>query len=151
VPNAAKPKVEGVRWFVQAGAALIAGAIASVWISGFIALFAGLVLVGVTGDLVGGSVDGDIWLVSLVLGPLLVAGCTFGTSSVTFRRLSPDHRRRSTLTLACLAGGAAVIFLLANPNGSLGFLNRPWCIAAYLIGVGVPTRLSLGVRRERPS
>ncbi len=148
---AAEPIAGGARWFVRAAAALIVGAIVSVFVGGLIALFEGLILLAVTGDLFGGSVDRDIWFVSLVLGPFLVAGSTYVASSVGFRRLSPEDRRRSTLILSCLAGGAALIFLLANPDGSLGFLNRPWCIAAYLIGVSVPTRLSLGVRRARPS
>jgi hypothetical protein len=136
-------------WYVRVVGVTILGAIASLIVGGFVALFLGIALVALfNGGSTTGNVDHAVWLASVVVGPLIVGFCTGGLAAI-FQWPRQTLKRRTVVAVTIVSAVMAEALLGGHTNGSIRFLGQPWWWALYVVGVLVPTALAVGLGRGR--
>jgi hypothetical protein len=113
---------------------VVAGAIASLIVGGFVILFLGAAMAVTVEKQAGTNLDHAVWLVSLVAGPLIVGACTAAVAIVV-PFPAETAKARTVVALAIGAGLTTLGMFAAHADGSIKFMVAPPWWVLYVCSV----------------
>ena len=119
-----------LRWASGALSSCVIGALASFIVGGFVLLLFGVLLIAISGG--PRHQLRSEYVLSLLLAPPIVAGCTLLAARLIWRARALPAARPSVAALSSASAIVTLAFLAGHTDSNVSFATRPAWIAAYL-------------------